>query len=157
MVSERNMEMSCFLPVCADHTAMAIVKLLASRTTVLNPPSFRLRVLLPIANAWKYTWRLSVYAIMMPPKNITSVTRKIHMPSEAVSFCCARVLYCPYSSPVRCIRTPLTVSFRREQFAHPRSDARVFFNRLREQALAPAHGVHRDPVQADCESRTRPR
>src|SRR5207302_10290088 len=38
------------------------------------------------------------------PKNRISVTRKIHMPSVAVSFCWSSVLYCPNSSPVRCTR-----------------------------------------------------
>src|ERR1700756_4292943 len=39
---------------------------------------------------------------MIPPKNITSVTRNIHMPSVAVSFCCSSVLNCPYNAPVPC-------------------------------------------------------
>src|SRR6266481_5712503 len=102
IVNPRNRVINCFLLVCEAHTAIAIVKLLASSTTVLNPPSPRLSVLLPIANAWKYVCRLIVYASMIPPKNITSVTRKIHMPSVAVSFCCSSVLNCPNNAPVRC-------------------------------------------------------
>src|SRR3974390_1700554 len=104
MLSDKNILSRSFLPTCADQTPMAIVKLLASSTTVLKPPSVKLSVLLPIANAWKYVWRLMVYASMIPPKNITSVTRKIHIPSDAVSFCCSSVLNCPYSAPVRCTR-----------------------------------------------------
>src|SRR5208283_3568996 len=44
MVNKRKMEISVFLPTCEDHTAMAMVKLLASSTTVLNHPASAERI-----------------------------------------------------------------------------------------------------------------
>src|SRR5712664_3902711 len=103
-VEIRKMLTSCFLPTCADQTAMAMVKLLRMRTTVLPPPSTISSVLLPAPKAVLNAWRLIVYVRKRPPKNKTSVTRKIHMPSAADSFCWSSVSKCPYSSPVRCTR-----------------------------------------------------
>src|ERR1019366_2954970 len=36
----------------------------------------------------------------MPPKNITSVMRKIHIPREEASFCCSAVLNCSRNASV---------------------------------------------------------
>src|ERR1700721_4472960 len=41
-----------------------------------------------------------LYARNMPPKNMTSVMRKIHMPSVEASLCCAAVSNCSRSASV---------------------------------------------------------
>src|SRR5579863_1637691 len=96
--------------VCADHTDMAMVKLLAISTMVLKKPRFKSSMLPPTPKAVGNAWRLMVYARNTPPKNKISVTRKTHMPSEAVSFCCSSVRYCPNNSPVRCTRCSCSLS-----------------------------------------------
>ena len=59
IVNHKKIVINFLRPVCADHTAITMVKLLASNTMVLKPPSGRLRVLLPAEKAQKYTCRFS--------------------------------------------------------------------------------------------------
>src|SRR5579883_923938 len=96
---------------------------------------------------------------MIPPKNITSVTRKIHMPSVAVSFCCSSVLNCPNMLRCDALRTPLTFKFRRQPLACLRDAARHPLSRLREpvpQFVVRARRVLRVPDPADYGSRMPP-
>src|ERR1700756_5660 len=85
-VAIRNSGTNFLWLVWADHTDMAMVKLLAIKTTVLPKPRLRSNMLPPMPNAVEYAWRLIEYVRNRPPKNKISVTRKTHMPSDAVSF-----------------------------------------------------------------------
>src|ERR1700739_2787023 len=94
---------------------------------------------------------------MMPPKNITSVTRKIHIPSEALSFCCSRVLNCPYSSPVRCTPHSSACQVQAQTTHLPPDRSPAFFNRPREPARAKGLQAHPAQDPADDESRKPPK
>src|SRR2546425_3933253 len=82
MVSARNPASILRRPTCDAYTASAIVRLLEIRTAVFVPPS--------VTSRWRLAWakpagcmaRATVYTMNRPPKNMISVTRNTHMPSE---------------------------------------------------------------------------
>src|SRR6266852_964645 len=74
-VAIRNRGTSFLWLVWADHTDMAMVKLLAISTMVLPKPSGNDSIFPPIPNAVEYAWRLIEYVRNRPPKNKISINR----------------------------------------------------------------------------------
>src|SRR5438477_11285754 len=71
--------------------ANVIVRLLVISSTVLTAAIQRISFELASSNSAGYSHRYVVYAANRPPKNRTSVTRNIHIPSRSAECCCSRL------------------------------------------------------------------
>src|SRR5205823_5972499 len=78
-------------PSCAQRMAKVIVRLLVMSRPVFSAAIQTIRCELANSNSCGYHMRYAVYPQNMPPKNSTSVTRNIHIPSRSAECCCSRL------------------------------------------------------------------
>src|SRR5262249_31017888 len=72
--------------------ANVIVRLLVIKKNVFSAATQRISFELANSNSRGNQMRYAVYPQNIPPKNRTSVTRNIHIPSRSAECCCSRLL-----------------------------------------------------------------